>query len=67
MASSNGHGGRRRGNGRPLGAKNLRYKTSAALIEAARIDENLIPVKFEGDSLEFLRATADIRVRDRVE
>jgi hypothetical protein len=54
---ANGHGGSRRGTGRPLGAKNLRYKTSAALIEAARIDENLIPVKFEGDSLEFLRAT----------
>jgi hypothetical protein len=55
MANANGHGGARRGAGRPLGAKNIRYKTSVALIEAARIDENLIPVKFEGDSLEFLR------------
>jgi hypothetical protein len=34
----------------------MRPGTSAALIEAARINENLIPVKFEGDSLEFLRA-----------
>jgi hypothetical protein len=34
----------------------MRRGTSAALIEAARINENLIPVKFEGDSLEFLRA-----------
>jgi hypothetical protein len=51
-----GHGGSRRGAGRPLGRKNLRPGTSAALIEAARINENLIPVKFEGDSLEFLRA-----------
>jgi hypothetical protein len=51
-----GHGGARRGAGRPLGRKNLRPGTSAALIEAARINENLIPVKFEGDSLEFLRA-----------
>jgi hypothetical protein len=57
MANANGHGGARRGAGRPLGAKNIRYKTSAALIEAARIDENLIPVKFEDDSLEFLRDT----------
>jgi hypothetical protein len=49
------HGGQRRGAGRPIGSKTLR--PSAALIEAARVDENLIPVKFEGDSLEFLRAT----------
>jgi hypothetical protein len=51
-----GHGGARRGAGRPLGRKNIRPGTSAALIEVARINENLIPVKFEGDSLEFLRA-----------
>lgn len=50
-------GGPRPGSGRPMGAKNFRYKTSAELIEAARIDENIIPVRFEGDSLEFLRAT----------
>jgi hypothetical protein len=49
------HGGQRRGAGRPIGSKTLR--PSAALIEAARVDENLIPVKFEGDSLEFLRET----------
>jgi hypothetical protein len=49
------HGGQRRGAGRPIGSKTLR--PSAALIEAARVDENVIPVKFEGDSLEFLRAT----------
>jgi hypothetical protein len=57
-----GHGGRRRGSGRPLGAKNLRNGTSAALIEAARIDENLIPVKFEGDSLAFLKATMEGKI-----
>jgi hypothetical protein len=55
--ANNGHGDARRGSGRPLGAKNIRYETSAELIEAARIDENLIPVKYEGDGLEFLRAT----------
>src|SRR5215469_5838410 len=59
---ADGHGGRRRGSGRPLGAKNLRDGTSAALIEAARIDENLIPVKFEGDSLAFLKATMEGRI-----
>src|SRR6516165_8154387 len=52
-----GHGGRRRGSGRPLGAKNLRNGTSAALIEA-----NLIPVKFEGDSLAFLKATMEGKI-----
>jgi hypothetical protein len=53
-----GWGGKRRGSSRPMGSKNIRYKTSAELIEAARIDERLIPVKFERtDSLEFLRAT----------
>jgi hypothetical protein len=38
-----------------MGSKTIR--PSADLIEAARVDEQLIPVKFEGDSLEFLRAT----------
>ena len=52
-----GHGGRRRGSGRPLDAKNLRDGTSAALIEATRIDENLIPVKFQSGVLSYdLRA-----------
>jgi hypothetical protein len=50
-----GHGGARKGAGRPLGGRSTR--PSAKLIELARVDESLIPVKFEGDSLEFLRAT----------
>ena len=55
-------GGARPGSGRPMGAKNFRYKTSAELIEAARIDEQLIPVKFEGDSLAFLKATMEGKI-----
>ena len=54
----NGHGGARRGAGRPMGRRNLR--PIGALQSILREDEKhlgLIPVEFSGDSLEFLRAT----------
>src|SRR5437016_14359010 len=54
----NGHGGARRGAGRPMGRRNLR--PIGALQSILTEDEKhlgLIPVEFSGDSLEFLRAT----------
>ena len=54
----NGHGGARRGAGRPMRRRNLR--PIGALQSILTEDEKhlgLIPVEFSGDSLEFLRAT----------
>ena len=48
-------GGKRTGAGRPLGSKDLRPHNS--ILEAEQAHAGLIPVKFEGDSLEFLRDT----------
>jgi hypothetical protein len=52
---ANGHGGARRGAGRPMGRRNLR--PHGTILAAERAEEGLIPVEFEGDSLDFLRAT----------
>lgn len=52
---ANGHGGARRGAGRPMGRRNLRPHGTLRAVERAQ--EGLIPVEFEGDSLDFLRAT----------
>jgi hypothetical protein len=52
---ANGHGGARRGAGRPMGRRNLR--PHGALLAVERAEQGLIPVKFEGDSLDFMRAT----------
>jgi len=52
---NNGHGGKRRNSGRPLGARNLR--PYGAIVEAEHAYAGLVPTQFEGDSLEFLRAT----------
>ena len=49
-----GRGGRRPGAGRPPGAKTIR--PSDVLIEQALVRDGALPVQFEGDSLEFLRA-----------
>src|SRR5262249_7853545 len=54
----NGHGGARRGAGRPMGRRKLR--PIVALKSILREDEKhlgLIRVEFSGNSLEFLRAT----------
>ena len=52
---ANGHGWARRGAGRPMGRRNLRPHCTLVAVE--RAEESLIPVEFEGDSLDFLRAT----------
>jgi hypothetical protein len=52
---ANGHGGARRGAGRPMGRRNLR--PLGTLLAVERAEQGLIPVKFEGDSLDFMRAT----------
>jgi hypothetical protein len=53
---ANGHGGARRGAGRPFGRRNLR--PLGARRDAILRDEGLVPAAFEGgDSLEFLKAT----------
>jgi hypothetical protein len=52
---ANRHGGARRGAGRPMGRRNLRPHGTILAVERAA--EGLIPVEFEGDSLDFLRAT----------
>src|SRR5207237_8823688 len=54
----NGHGGARRGAGRPMGRRNLRPigALQSILTEDAK-HLGLIPVEFGGDRLEFLRAT----------
>jgi hypothetical protein len=54
------HGGYRPGAGRPLGSKSVR--PSDKLIERVKIDQSLLPVNFEGDSLEFLRAAMQGRI-----
>ena len=48
-------GRKRPGAGRPLGSKDLRPHNS--ILEVEQAHAGLIPVKFEGDSLEFLRDT----------
>ena len=58
---ANGHGGARRGAGRPMGRRNLR--PHGTLLAVERAEEGLIPVKFEGDSLDFLRDTSKIHRR----
>lgn len=55
MANANGHGGKRRGAGKPMGARNLRSYGKLTEINAELA--GIVPVKFEGDSLDFLRAT----------